>query len=368
MLENFKLLANLNDRQRQEVEKVCLLRSYEEGEYIIKEGESTTDIYFLISGKVEIYKIEPNTQNNLKFKEMSSGESFGEMSFVDGSPRSSSVKAATPIAVYVLSKQALLDRVSDPQETLNILGATIIHQVNDYLRSLSDRHIMAIQKQIDELKERNRFGVFFVSTVIFLFAITILNAVLDDFFPNYNVASRLFNWAYLFIFTIFPIFLALKKLKLSLAEIGVTRKNLKKSVLDGLIFSFIGILGTYSLSWLIDFINPDLQLREKFLQIYIPLTAGIYFIHCWVQEFGRATLQIALQKFFQDQKGYYAILITSLLFAMAHFHLGTRVIVVSWIASNIFGLIYNRTYNLVGVTLVHFVMGCILYYFALQLM
>jgi len=209
MLENFQLLANLNDRQRQVVEDVCFLRSYEEGEYIIKEGESTTDIYFLISGKVELYKIEPNTQNNIK-----SGQSFGEMSFVDGSPRSSSVKAATPVAVYVLSKQALLDRVSDPQETINILAATIIHQVNDYLRSLSDRHIMAIQKQIDELKERNRFGVFFVSTVIFLFAITILNAILDDFFPNYNVASILFNWAYLFIFTIFPIFLAFEEIEI----------------------------------------------------------------------------------------------------------------------------------------------------------
>lgn len=367
MLEKFKLLVNLNDRHIKAVESVCVLKSYEEGEYIFKEGESTTDIYFLISGKVDFYKIEANTQNNIKFKEMSSGQSFGEMSFMDESPRSNSVKAGSQVEVYVLSKQALIDRVPDAQEIINILGVTIISQVNEYLRHLSDRHIITIQKHMDDIKERNRFGQFFVSTVIFLFSITILNAILDDFFPNYNVTGRLFNWTYLFIFVLFPIFLALKQFNITLSEVGVTRQNLKKSLLDGFIFSFIGILFIYSLTFLIDIINPDWQLREQFREISIPIAAIIYLIHCFVQEFARATLQISLQMFFQDNPGYYAIFITSLIFAMAHFHLGTNVIVVTWIASNIFGLIYNRTYNLVGVTLVHFVLGCLLFYFVLTL-
>lgn len=158
MLEKFSLLSELTEEQKQEIERICERKLYPKNTIIFEEGEQTDSIYFLISGKVDLFKIEPESKNNLKFKEMFPGENFGEMSFIDGSPRSCSIIASEESEIYILHKQQLIENVSDSQQIINTLGITIARQVNSYLRYLSDRHVAILQKQIDELKERTNFG------------------------------------------------------------------------------------------------------------------------------------------------------------------------------------------------------------------
>jgi CRP-like cAMP-binding protein len=170
MLQKFKLLENFSESQLEQLENICKKIIYKPKKFLFHEEEERDEIYFLISGTVGLYKIDPNTQNHLKFKEMSAGQSLGEMSFIDESPRSCSVKAETEVIAYILSKQRLIDTIPEYQQILNQLYLNINYQVNENLRSLSDRHIMTLQKQIEELEERNRSGYFLLLPCFWLFS------------------------------------------------------------------------------------------------------------------------------------------------------------------------------------------------------
>ncbi|OAB61705.1 hypothetical protein AY599_21340 [Leptolyngbya valderiana BDU 20041] len=363
MLENFAILKKLNKEQILEIEKACKLRSYNPGDLICKEGEISDELYFLMSGQVELYKIEENTQNNLKFKEMSEGESFGEMSFVDGSPRSCSIQAATPdTKIAVLSKQTFIDRVPDAFKIINGISGTITQQVSENLRLLSDRHIGTLQKQIDELQERNHFAYFLFLILLSLFIVTSVNAAIADFFPTYNPQTSLpFLIGYLVVVVLIPALLGRSHLNLSFSAIGVTTRNLKPSLRDGVLVSIVGAIAFWGIALVLDRIVPGSDFASK---IWTwpggSVVLLIYLAHSYVQELLRGAVQISIENFLVDRKGRAGIFITALFFGMFHVPYGTQAIVLTLIGSLIFGFVYKRTYNLVGVTLVHFVFGILL--------
>ncbi|MBP0000113.1 MAG: cyclic nucleotide-binding domain-containing protein [Cyanobacteria bacterium SID2] len=363
MLEKFTILRNLNEKQIVEIEKFCEVRAYNPGDSICREGEVSDELYFLISGQVNLYKIEENTQNNLKFKEMSEGESFGEMSFVDGSPRSCSIEAATPnTKVGVLPKQKFIDGAPDAFEIMSSIGGAITQQVSDHLRTLSDRHIGTLQKQINELQERNHFASFLFLILLCLFLVTSVNAAIADFFPDYNPQTSLpFLVGYLIVVVMIPFLLGRSHVRLSFGEIGVTTRNFQKSLLDGIVFSIVGTLVFWVIAVVLDLIFPEAQLSSKiWTWPGAPIVLLIYLFHSYVQELLRGTVQLSIENFISNRKGMSAILITALLFGMFHVPYGTQAILLTLVGSIIFGFVYKRTYNLLGVSIVHFIFGVLL--------
>jgi len=76
------------------------LRTYKSGEAIIQEGNIDSWVYFLIYGKAKIIK---------KNKELSilqrKGDVYGEMRFIDSSPRSASVYAEGDVACIAVDTE-----------------------------------------------------------------------------------------------------------------------------------------------------------------------------------------------------------------------------------------------------------------------
>ena len=284
MLKQFSLLSNLTEKQQEDIEKICEKRLYHQGEIIFQEKEQSDEIYFIVSGKVYLSKIEPETQNDIKFKEMSAQESFGEMSFIDGSPRSCTITAAEDSTLYILNKQKLLDNVLEAQKIINKMATTITHQVNSYLRYLSDNHIATLQAQINELKERTNFGYFFIFLLIIMFITAIVNVCIKEFFSDSVLMTNFFSWSFLIVGFGIPLGLATWKTKLSPQEIGITTKKLKKSVIDGIIFSVIGTISILIIASIIDSIFPKLTLIENFRNMNIDLYSLSYFVHTYIQE------------------------------------------------------------------------------------
>ncbi|MDJ1170962.1 cyclic nucleotide-binding domain-containing protein [Roseofilum sp. BLCC_M154] len=361
MLEKFTLLSELTESQRQQVEKACDRRFYAKGDILFQENDTTDEIYFLLSGKVELCKIELGTQNNLKFKEMFPGESFGEMSFIDGSPRSCSIIAAEDSEVYILDRHKLIDTASEVSEIISTFGLTITRQVNSYLRYLSDRHVSTLQEQINELQERTNFANFLVFLLIVLFITAIVNSAIHQFFSESVLKTKLFSWSFLIIGFGIPLVLASWKTKLSPQEIGFTTKNLKRSTMDGILLTSIGIFLVLLICVVVDAIIPGSHLVQNFRNMTLPLSSLTYFVHSYIQEALRAIIQISLQKFLVYRKEISAICITALTFSMCHMHFGIVAIAVTLFSSILFGFIYIRTYNLLGVSIFHFIMGFVVF-------
>lgn len=70
------------------------------GEYLIREGVESTEMYFLKSGSMAVFKRRGDTE--VQIGTIYSGEVIGEMSFLDKQPRSASVKAINDCEVSVI--------------------------------------------------------------------------------------------------------------------------------------------------------------------------------------------------------------------------------------------------------------------------
>ena len=84
-------------------------KEFFEGEIIFKEGEIGDEIYLIEEGEVEIFKeIEGKEKRIAILKE---GEVFGEMSALDGKPRSASARALKDTVLRIMNREALIEYI-----------------------------------------------------------------------------------------------------------------------------------------------------------------------------------------------------------------------------------------------------------------
>ena len=77
--------------------------SLAKGEYLIRENEESTQMYFLQEGTMAVYKRKGMKDSQIGT--IYSGEVVGEMSFLDKSPRSATVKAMSDCILTVIPSE-----------------------------------------------------------------------------------------------------------------------------------------------------------------------------------------------------------------------------------------------------------------------
>ena len=85
------------------------------GDTIFKEQEEGTALYILKKGEVKACRMGPNGEL-VTLTLMKEGEIFGEMSFLDGSVRSASIVAISPVEAYMLDKPGFESHRRRPPE------------------------------------------------------------------------------------------------------------------------------------------------------------------------------------------------------------------------------------------------------------
>ena len=82
------------------------IRSFKQGEIIFREGDPATELYVIKSGRVDI------TTGNRLLATLDDNGIFGEMAFIDKTPRSATVTAATDVELVPVNEKQFLFLVS----------------------------------------------------------------------------------------------------------------------------------------------------------------------------------------------------------------------------------------------------------------
>ena len=144
------VLKNFETKSLSRLIKLSRVRQYEDGECIIKEGDTDPWIYFLLSGEVRIEK------DNHDIARMNrQGEMFGEMRFLDNLSRSTSVYAVGPTVCLAVNTTGTL-RLSSAGETGNFL--LMLYQVtSEYVSMrlrLTNDELVKSKNQVELLKHK----------------------------------------------------------------------------------------------------------------------------------------------------------------------------------------------------------------------
>jgi len=132
--------------------KLSRIREYEHGEVIIREGDTDSWIYFLLSGKVEVEK------EDIHIGIIDSvGEIFGEMRILDGMTRSASVYAeGKTVCLAIDTSAATQTLTSDERADILLLLYRIFTEYVAVRLQLANDELIQAGKEIENLKQGNR--------------------------------------------------------------------------------------------------------------------------------------------------------------------------------------------------------------------
>jgi len=74
------------------------------GKVLFREGDKGDYICFVVDGRLDVIK-RTFLREEIIINTLSRGQSFGEMSIIENSPRSATVKAATKTALFTLTRE-----------------------------------------------------------------------------------------------------------------------------------------------------------------------------------------------------------------------------------------------------------------------
>lgn len=122
-LEVFNFLL---ESDYQTIEEYMFRYDYEAGAYVFKEGTHGGYMFFIVDGNVEIIKQFDNKKHTIA--ELGPGRSVGEMSLIDGAPRSATVRAKDNLSLIVLKREDFQRLLEDQPEIANrvLMGISIL--------------------------------------------------------------------------------------------------------------------------------------------------------------------------------------------------------------------------------------------------
>ncbi len=132
--EGAVLLRGLGDRERQKILAQCAVRRYARGAQIVREMELDHNMYFIARGRVQVTLFSSDGRE-VSFASLGQGENFGEMSVLDGQPRSANVIALSDTDMIVMPP-AVFRRLLHKHPTVAL---ELLQQLTAMIRRLCDR-------------------------------------------------------------------------------------------------------------------------------------------------------------------------------------------------------------------------------------
>ncbi|WP_164932051.1 cyclic nucleotide-binding domain-containing protein [Janthinobacterium sp. 17J80-10] len=98
-------LANLPVEDWEHILAFAQRHRYAAGECVVRQGETSMALYIVASGELDVVFIGDDNRERL-VSSIDALSVFGEQAFLDGLPRSASVRARTDAEVHLLSRDA----------------------------------------------------------------------------------------------------------------------------------------------------------------------------------------------------------------------------------------------------------------------
>jgi CRP-like cAMP-binding protein len=140
-LKNFRIFSGFTTQEIEQFLPITKTRSFTTNEIIFEEGEVSDDFFFIVSGKIDIIRKNPNHPEPLVIRTLSEGDYFGEMGFVLNKARSAGAKGTGDGQLLILSKRAFSQLEDGGTIILSKLLTAIIEILTNRFLTLENHYL-----------------------------------------------------------------------------------------------------------------------------------------------------------------------------------------------------------------------------------
>ena len=131
VIASVPLFDSLSKRHLKKVAGLTSTVQYNAGDTVIQEGEPGDSFFVAVSGQAKV------VSGGKTLHRVIPGDHFGEISLLDGRPRSASVVAETPLSLLRLPRSSFLRLVKEDADLARALLASLARMVRRVDRSLA---------------------------------------------------------------------------------------------------------------------------------------------------------------------------------------------------------------------------------------
>jgi CRP/FNR family cyclic AMP-dependent transcriptional regulator len=144
-LATIDLFHELDPAALGEVARRIRVRQFKPGQGVIGHQDDSHEICFILSGRLKV-TLFSESGREIEFRELRSGDSFGELSAIDGELRSANVIAQTEACVGTMTAPDFLATLREHPE----VAMGTLRKLTSLVRSLSER----VQEQTEKVEVR----------------------------------------------------------------------------------------------------------------------------------------------------------------------------------------------------------------------
>lgn len=141
------LFDALSSKQRASLEKRLVSRTYHENELILDFEDQSSDVLFIVSGKVRIL-FRFATGREVIIADLAEGEFFGELSAIDGKGRSANVTALQKTEIALLSAADFLEITTSVPEIAEIILKTLVSRIRALDMRFSEMSVLKTNERL----------------------------------------------------------------------------------------------------------------------------------------------------------------------------------------------------------------------------
>ncbi|HTR80881.1 MAG TPA: DUF1003 domain-containing protein [Bacteroidota bacterium] len=185
---NIPIFEKLSSSDQNVLSQLWERRTLKEGETLFVKGETGSSMFVIEKGTVEISVPLEGRDNKLRISHLHEGDFFGELSLIDGRPRTATATATEECVLLQLKRQEfitfLLERPSVGIGMMAEIGRRL-RETDDLVMSLASKnvneemeeHLTVGDRLADKIAEFGGSWAFIISFGVFIFGWMVLNSI-----------------------------------------------------------------------------------------------------------------------------------------------------------------------------------------------
>lgn len=140
MVRKSPLGAELDDEQSSLLSKLVIIRTLKDGEILIREGTSDSDLFVVVSGSIAVTR-DTGGADWIVLHVLRPRDLAGELGFLDGLEHSATLRALGPAEVYILGRNRLEELLQTHPRIVYLVMRAVVREVHAILRRMNVQYV-----------------------------------------------------------------------------------------------------------------------------------------------------------------------------------------------------------------------------------